>query len=107
MGTFSIWHWLIVLFMCANLAMIIHIAISTRTQGWQKILWLAAALMAPVIPWLIWLIARPSAAEADISKRVREAQAKALEAEALAREAEARARISKISGEKLHNKSSL
>ena len=36
MGEFSTWHWAIVLIMFGNLAMIVHVAVSSRTQGWRK-----------------------------------------------------------------------
>jgi hypothetical protein len=93
MGTFSIWHWVVLVFMAVNLAMILHVAISDRTRGAVKAVWLIAALIIPVLPYLIWLVARPSEQDAVTSDRVRIAQAKALEAEAQAREVEARARI--------------
>jgi cyanate permease len=94
-GEFSIWHWIIVLFMFANLAMIVHIAVSPRTHGWKKALFVIAALLIPLLPYLVWLIARNSATEASSSARVKEAEARALQAEAEAREAEARARIAR------------
>ncbi len=97
MGSFSIWHWIVVLLTFANIAMIVHIAVSSRTQGGKKASWVVAALIVPLVPYLIWLIARPSAVETSTSAKVREAEARALQAEAEAREAEARARIAKAS----------
>lgn len=95
MGEFSIWHWIIVLFMVANLAMIVHIAVSPRTSGWKKALFVISALLIPLLAYLIWLVARNSATEASSSARVKEAEARALQAEAEVREAEARARIAR------------
>lgn len=98
MGQFSIWHWIIVLFLLGNLAMIVHIAVSPRSRGGKKGLFVIGALLIPFVPYLVWLIARDSASEADSLVRVREAEARALQAEAEAREAEARARIAKVVG---------
>lgn len=97
MGSFSIWHWLIVFIIMGNLAMIVHIAVSPRTQGAQKAIFVIAALLLPVVPYLVWLVARKSASEADSLSQVRDAEARARVAEAQAREAEARARIAKSS----------
>lgn len=95
MGSFSIWHWLVVLLILSNLAMIVHIAVSPRSQGARKAVFVIAALMVPLIPYVVWLFARKSAAEASAWSQVRDAEAKALLAEAQAREAEARARIAR------------
>ncbi|WP_128106562.1 hypothetical protein [Azoarcus sp. DN11] len=81
MGGFSIWHLISVLFMIANLAMIVHIAVSPRTEGWQKAVWLVAALLIPLIPYLIWLIARPSVASGEVSITTRESTSSAQETE--------------------------
>ena len=95
MGEFSIWHWIVVLLMLANLAMIVHIAMSPRTSGAKKAIFVIAALIVPFIPYFVWLLARSSAVEADSAVRIRVAQSRALEAEAEAREAEARARVAR------------
>lgn len=58
--------------MIGNLAMVVHIAISQRTQGWRKAAWLVAALLIPFIPYLIWLIARQSVASGEVSITTRE-----------------------------------
>ncbi len=71
MGSFSVWHWIVVLFTVANLAMIVHIAVSSRTAGWQKGAWLVGAFVVPLVPYLIWLVARPSPIDGYATERVR------------------------------------
>jgi hypothetical protein len=54
MGSFSIFHWLITLLIIANIAMFLHVAVSNRSSGFQKIMWLISLMIIPVIPYLIW-----------------------------------------------------
>jgi len=64
MGSFSLFHWLVVLVFLGNIAMIVHIATSSRSRGGKKIGFLLAQLMIPFLPYLIWLGVRdPETAE--------------------------------------------
>lgn len=63
-GTFSIWHWIVILFVAGNIAAIVHIAVSDRTRRGVKAAWLIAALLIPYLPYVGWLIFRPSASRA-------------------------------------------
>lgn len=82
MGEFSIWHWASVFIIFGNFAMIVHVAVSSRTQGWKKAFFVVLALLVPFIPYLAWLVMRDSKAVTDANTKALEARAQQAEAEA-------------------------
>ena len=91
MGTFSIWHWLILLLLAANIAMVVQIAVSNRTRGFKKGMFVALMLIIPYLPYFVWLVMRDS----NDAMQIKDAQVRAQLAEAAAREAEAQARVAR------------
>ena len=91
MTTFSIWHWLLFLLVVTNIAMVVQIAVSNRTRGFKKGVFVALILIIPYVPYLVWLVMRDSKKVSE----VKDAEMRAEIAEAEAREAEAQARIAR------------
>ena len=92
MTTFSIWHWLLFSLVATNIAMVVQIAVSNRTRGFKKGVFVALMLIIPYVPYLVWLVMRDSKKVSE----VKDAEMRAKIAEAEAREAEAQARIARV-----------
>lgn len=55
MGSLSIWHYIILLLMLANMAAFLHIALTNTAAKGAKLAWLIAAMFFPFIAYLLWL----------------------------------------------------
>ena len=92
MTTFSIWHWLLFLLVATNIAMVVQIAVSNRTRGFKKGVFVAQKLIIPYVSYLAWLVMRNSKKMSD----VKDAEMRTKLAEAEACETEAQARIAGV-----------
>lgn len=66
-GNFSVWHWVIVLLWIANVAMIVHIAVSSQARGWSKALFVVASLLVPILPYIVWRFVAQSTPAPNLS----------------------------------------